>query len=167
MDTKQKMQIAIKVAKEALNKGELPISAVIFHGNEIISSCHTSEKEDKRFLIHAELKALLDADRKQYPIKIRKEMQLFTNLEPCMMCLGAAMTFFIGEIYYALEAPMDGAVEFAKQLWKKECKEIPSYQLPKITSGILRVESQELFKEYIRVNKPGPLYDFAKSLALL
>lgn len=167
MDINQKMKITIKVAREALNKGEMPISAVVFHGDEIISSCYTSEKEDKRFLVHAELKALLEADMKRFSVKARKEMQLFTNLEPCMMCLGAAMTFFIGEIYYALEAPIDGALDFANQFWSKECKEIPAYRLPKITGGILREESQNLFKEYIQFNKPGPMYDFAKSLVLL
>ena len=34
----------------------------------------------------------------RYPLNKRKEMQLFTTLEPCMMCLGAAMSFYIGEI---------------------------------------------------------------------
>ena len=167
MESVDKMGIAIEVAREALNKGELPIAAVIFYGDQIISSSHTSERLDKRFLVHAELKALLEADMQQYPISKRKQMQLFTTLEPCMMCLGAAMTFFIGEIHYALEAPMDGAVEYAKDFWGKQCVEIPSYGLPTIHSGILRAESQDLYREYLQIHKPGPMYDFAKALSLL
>lgn len=165
MEIHQKMQIAINVAKEAIEHDELPIAAVIFFGDEIVSSCHTTDRADKRFLVHAELKALLEADLMRYPLKKRKEMQLFTTLEPCMMCLGAAMSFYMGEIFYALEAPMDGAVRFAHHFWEKECKEIPSYQLPKIQGGILREEVKVLFKEYIKRNPPGAFYDFAETLA--
>ncbi|MNN95044.1 hypothetical protein D3C81_2137880 [compost metagenome] len=82
-----------------------------------------------------------------------------------MMCLGAAMSSYIGEIYYALEAPMDGAVKFANHFWENECKEIPSYQLPRIQGGILREEVKNLFEEYVERNQPGVFYDFAASLA--
>ena len=167
MDLLEKMQYTIDLAKQALNKGEMPIAAVIFHENEIISSTYTSEKLDKRFLVHAELKALLEADKQKYPIHVRKEMQLFTNLEPCMMCLGTAMSFFIGEIHYALEAPMDGAVDFARQYWNMPCNGFASYDLPQISKGLLRDESQKLFKEYLKIQKPGPMHDFAKALTLL
>ena len=165
IDIYDKMKITIKVAKEALEQEELPIAAVVFLGDEIVSSCYTTDKADKRFLIHAELKALLEADMMRFPLKKRKEMQLFTTLEPCMMCLGAAMSFYIGEIYYALEAPMDGAVRFADQFWDKECKEMPSYRLPKIHGGILREEVKDLFKDFLQRNKPGAFFDFAESLA--
>ncbi|MNP23356.1 tRNA-specific adenosine deaminase [compost metagenome] len=87
-------------------------------------------------------------------------MQLFTTLEPCMMCLGAAMSSYIGEIFYALEAPMDGAVRYANEYWDKECKEIPSY-------GFHREEVKKLFKEYLIRNKSGAFYDFAETLASL
>lgn len=166
MKPEKKMEMTISIAKQALKIGELPISAVIFHGDKIIAYAHTSEKEDKRFLIHAELKALLEADKMKFSMKERMKMQLFTNLEPCMMCLGAAISFFIGEIYYSLEAPVDGAVDFAAYC-KEKGKDISFYQLPKIVKGIMRRESIDLFREYLLVQEPGPLYDFAESLANL
>lgn len=165
MTIEEKMKRVIELAKKALENNEMPIAAVIFHHDTIISTSYTSERADQRFLVHAELKALLEADQQKYPIKIRKEMQLFTNLEPCMMCLGAAMTFFIGEIYYALEAPMDGATQFAKKFWDKECLEIPAYVTPNIQGGVLRQESIELFKEFAKRNEGKSMYNFAKSLA--
>jgi tRNA(adenine34) deaminase len=168
MNIIEKMELTIKLAEEAMENGELPISAIIFLDDEIISKAYATEKTDKRFLVHAESKALLEADKKCFSVKDRKRMQLFTTLEPCMMCLGASLSFFIGEIYYALEAPMDGAVKFAQNLLQEECKEIPSYKLPKIEGGILREEAKELFKKYIRENKEGTfMFSFAKSLAEL
>jgi tRNA(adenine34) deaminase len=164
MNISEKMQLTIQLAKEALDKGELPVGAMIFLDDEVIAAHYTSEKTDKRFLVHAEIKALLEADAKGYSIRQRKQMQLFVTLEPCMMCLGAAMSFFIGEIYYALESPIDGAVHLA-QNWNPQSEEIPGYTLPQIAGGVLREESRALFAEYIQRNSTGPLYELAKSLA--
>ncbi len=36
--------------------------------------------------------------------KEKMQMKLFTNLEPYMMCMGAAIASFIGKIYYSLDA---------------------------------------------------------------
>lgn len=164
MNIEHKMQMAIDVAKKSLLNNEMPIGAVIFHGDEIISQAYSSGELSRIYLQHAEMKALYEADLRGYPVSMRKEMQLFVTLEPCMMCLGAAMSFFIGEIYYALEAPIDGAVENAKLLWDKENDEIPAYKLPKFYSGVLREQSQDLLREYIHIKKSGPLVEFSKTL---
>jgi tRNA(adenine34) deaminase len=166
MDINQKMQIAIDMAKEGLKGNLLPVGAVIFHGDKIISKAYATDVLNKTYLAHAEMNVLWEADNNKYSVKERKQMQLFVTLEPCMMCLGAAMSFFIGEVYYALEAPIDGAVGFAKEFWKGS-SEIPAYSLPKIYGGILRNQSQELFAEYTKQNNSGAMYEFAKTLSQL
>ena len=164
MNIEEKMQVAIDEARKSLLNKEMPIGAVIFYGDEIISKAYSSGESERIYMQHAEMKALLEADMKGYPVDMRKKMQLFVTLEPCMMCLGAATSFFIGEIYYALEAPIDGAVSMAKQFLDKESKEIPAYRLPAIYSGILKEQSQDLFREYIDIKKTGPLVEFSKTL---
>ena len=84
-----------------------------------------------------------------------------------MMCLGAAMAFFIGEIVYALESPLDGAAEFAQCLWKEDREEIPSFTLPNIRKGILRSEGKAVLQEYVDLVKDGPLVEFSKTLIRL
>ena len=165
MNIEEKMKKTIELAEEALNNGEIPIAAIVYLGDEIISKSFTSEKKDKRYLVHAELKALIEADLKKFSMKERREMQLFSTLEPCMMCLGAAMSFCVGEIYYSLEAPCDGAVSLAKQKWDKDSKEYPGYKLPTIYSGILRNESKQLFIKYKYINENVPM--FVKHLSSL
>lgn len=166
MDITDKMKITLDHAKEAMKKGECPIAAIVFLDDEIIAKSYTKEYAEKRFLVHAELNALIEADLKRYSFEDRRRMQLFTNLEPCLMCMGAAMSFFIGEIYYALESPMDGAVELAHQ-WNPNDGGFASYRVPKITGGVLRKESQELFHEFFQISEQGGLKTFANSLALL
>lgn len=107
----EKMKLVIDLAEQALEKNELPIACIIFHKDTIITQSHTSESEDKRLLVHAEIKALLELDRKGISAKEKMQMELFTNLEPCMMCLGAAISSFVGKIYYSLDAPSDGAAK--------------------------------------------------------
>lgn len=167
MTVEEKMRFTIKLAEQALECGEFPISAAIFHGEEVISSAYATEKADGRFLVHAELKALIEADLKRPSFKARRKMQLFTSLEPCMMCLGAAMSFFIGEVHYALESPVDGAVSMATGRWSQVQPEFASYSLPKIQGGLLRAESQELFRRYLALSPNSPMRRFAEALANL
>lgn len=147
MDITEKMRLTLSLAREAMSAGECPIAAVVFLDDEIIAQSWTKEFSERRLLVHAELNALTDADIKRYPFKDRKRMQLFTNLEPCMVCLGAAMSSFIGEVYFALESPSDGAVGMARA-WNPQSGDFAAYRLPEITSGILREESKALLAAF-------------------
>ncbi len=163
MTVNEKMGLVIELAQKALEKGELPIACIIFHNDTIITQSHTSEMEDKRLLVHAELKALTELDQKQLSAQEKMQMELYTNLEPCMMCLGASISSFIGGVYYSLAAPSDGAAKWAKRTWAENHTE-SSFCLPPITSGILENESRELFKRYIDIHKEGPLVDWVKTI---
>jgi len=80
------MEFTINHAREALKNGEMPVAASVFLEDKLISKAYTTEKRDERFLVHAELNALLDADKLKYGIPDRKKMALYTTLEPCIMC---------------------------------------------------------------------------------
>ncbi|QBD76596.1 nucleoside deaminase [Ktedonosporobacter rubrisoli] len=159
------MQEALKVAAEGLEKGELPIGAVVVLDGQVIARAHTAERAERRMLVHAELLALLKADELVSGTRKRANVTLFTTLEPCLMCMGAAMSFFLGRIYYALEAPGDGAVSLAHQ-WRRKEENFPAYRVPSIEGGLLRQESLELFKAYVKnfPSAPQPLWEWAKTL---
>lgn len=145
------MQQALVQAEKGLANGEFPIGAVVVLNDEIIAAAHTAETARQRLLVHAELLALELADKLHpFPGK-RRDVQLYTNLEPCLMCLGAAMSFFLGKIYFALEAPGDGAVAMAKG-WQRREADFPAYRLPEIYGGILRAESLALFQRYVAIH---------------
>jgi len=160
------MRATLRQAQEGLDAGEFPIAAIVVLDDEIISRATASEQREKRFLGHAELVALEEADKRQLSFDERSRAQLFTNLEPCLMCIGAAMSFFLGEIVYGLESPGDGAVELVRG-WVRKEEDIPGYQAPKITGGLLREESIRLFEEYVAQSEPGPMRDWAETLTRL
>lgn len=163
MTVNEKMRLVLHLAEKALEKNELPIACIIFHNDTIVTQSHTSEKEDKRLLVHAELNALIELDRKGIGAKEKMQMELFTNLEPCMMCFGASISSFIGKIYYSLAAPSDGAAKWAQKTWDEHHIK-SAFCLPDITSGILETESKALFKRYIDIHKEGPLVEWVKTI---
>ena len=160
------MRQALTLAAEALEMGEFPIGAVIVLNGSVIARGTTTEQREKRFLGHAELVALEEADRLGLSLKERRAAKLFTNLEPCLMCMGAVMSFFLGEMYFGLESPADGAVDLVRG-WVRQEDDMPGYQLPQITGGLLREESVELFGKYVSLHTPGPMREWAETLTRL
>jgi tRNA(adenine34) deaminase len=157
------MQHVLALAAEAFEQGEFPIAAIVVLDDEIIARATASEQREKRFLGHAELVALEEADKQQLSFAERNRARLFTNLEPCLMCIGATMSFFLGEIVYGLESPGDGAVELVKA-WTRKEEDFPGYQIPKIVGGLLAEESVRLFEAYVAQREPGPMRDWAETL---
>ncbi len=153
------MNLTIDLAEEALTKGEMPISACIFLGDQVIAKAYTSEKSDSRLLVHAELKALIQADLNHYSINERKQLQLFTTLEPCLMCYGAAMSFYLGEIYYSLKAPEDGALSLID--FSSFKSDYLKFQNVTVNGGFCVARTKDLFVKYMGILKDGPLYEFA------
>ena len=160
------MRQALDLAASALGQGEFPIAAIVVLDDQIIARATASEQREKRFLGHAELVALEDADKQQLSFDQRSRACLYTTLEPCLMCMGAAMSFFLGELVYGLESPGDGAVELIRG-WARKEEDIPGYQIPRITGGLLREESICLFEEYVARREPGAMRDWAETLTRL
>ena len=158
----EKMNITIDLAEEALAKGEMPISACVFFEDQVVAKAHTSEKSDGRLLVHAELKALLEADILKYSIGDRKKLQLYTTLEPCLMCYGAALSFFLGEIYYSLKAPEDGALNLVN--FENFNSDYLQFQKPSVSGGYCIERSKALFKKYMNTVGNEYLRGFANQI---
>jgi tRNA(adenine34) deaminase len=160
------MRHCLALAAEALEFGEFPIGAIVVLDGEIIGQGTATEQREKRFLGHAELVALEQADRRHLSFEERRRATLFTNLEPCLMCMGAAMSFFLDEIVYGLESPGDGGVGLVRA-WVRKEEDLPGYQIPEITGGLLRAESLRLFEEYVARRPARPMRDWAETLTKL
>jgi tRNA(adenine34) deaminase len=157
------MHRAIMMAAKGMNNGEFPIGALIVHDGNILTDNYTQEQTQHRRIVHAEFLVLNAVDQLQPSSVERSEMVLFTTLEPCIMCLGAAMTFGIRTIYYALESPIDGASKLIPHYFANEEHHL-SYSLPTIQGDILREQSIELFKQYITIHPNDGAIKWTKML---
>ncbi len=165
-DPRHYMRVALNVAAVGLARDELPIGAVVVLDGRILATAHTAEVSERRRLVHAELLALEAADRiRPFPGR-RADVQLFTTVEPCLLCFGAAQFFGLGALTFALESPGDGAAHLVSG-WQRDPAAMPSLRLPQVTGGLLRAEAQVLFRRYVALHSSGALWEWAKYLAEL
>ena len=94
------MQEALREAELAGLAGEYPIGAVIVIGGEIIARGRASHNAMKSQLRHAELNAMLDGGLRLW--HDYRQAILFTTVEPCPLCLGAAVMADIPHIIFGL-----------------------------------------------------------------
>jgi tRNA(adenine34) deaminase len=137
---------ALTVAEAGLAAGEQPIGAVVVLGDEIVGRAFTQEHTRGRRLVHADLLAMIEADEVLGLGPRSHPLRLAVSLEPCVMCLGAAMALGVREVYYALESPSDGGAEIAAR-WRPS-PDMAWFDAPVMTGGIRREESRELFRQY-------------------
>lgn len=91
--------VCMQLAQSALQKNEIPIAAVIVHNNEILSSAHNQTVFSYNPCAHAELLAISAATEKIKSTHLIN-CDLYTTLEPCLMCYQAAKIARIRYIYF-------------------------------------------------------------------
>jgi tRNA(adenine34) deaminase len=94
------MQAALQEADLAGRDGEYPVGAVIVIDGAIIARGRASHNAMRSQIRHAELNAILAGGEPLWQDFHRAI--LFTTLEPCVLCLGAAVMADIPHIIYGL-----------------------------------------------------------------
>ena len=82
------MNIAIKEAKKAYKKGEVPVGAVIVKNNKIIAKAHNTKEKSKQAICHAEINAIKKATKKIKNWRLTN-CDIYITLFPCPMCASA------------------------------------------------------------------------------
>lgn len=93
------MEEAIKEAKTALKKDEVPIGAVIVKNDKIISKGHNKRESKKNALYHAEIVAIDKACKKLKDWRL-EGCEMYVTLEPCPMCAGAIANARLEKVIY-------------------------------------------------------------------
>ena len=84
------MDEAIKEAKNAEAKGDVPVGAVAVFRGEIIGRGHNRKEQNNDPAGHAEIAALREAAEHLKNWRL-KDVTLFVTMEPCPMCAGAIL----------------------------------------------------------------------------
>ena len=136
-DSNYFMQKAIEEAKIGLNKGEVPIGAVIVIDNKIIARAHNLTETLNDVTAHAEMQAFTAA-ADFLGGKYLKDCTLYVTLEPCQMCAGASYWAQIGKIVYGASELERGFKNLNTTLHPKT----------KVIGGILENECSQLLKRF-------------------
>lgn len=102
------MKRAIALARDAAARGEVPVGAVIYRGEEVVAEAANNREETNDPVGHAELIAMSLAGQKLGTWRL-SDCSLAVTLEPCPMCAGAMVNARLGRLVYGVTDPKAGA----------------------------------------------------------
>lgn len=136
------MNIALKEAKKAYLKDEIPIGAVIVKNNKIIARGYNLKESKKNVVKHAEIIAIEKACTKLNNWRLL-DCTIYVTMFPCPMCASAINQSRISRIVY-------GTIpEYVDKNVVEKIISDKNYGLPvKITEKILENECLKLLKKF-------------------
>jgi tRNA(adenine34) deaminase len=139
------MHRALRLAREALGLGEVPVGSVVAHQGRVIAQAFNLRETLNDPTAHAERLALTLAGRSLGRWRL-EDCTLYVTLEPCPMCAGAIVQGRLKRVVFGADDPKTGA-----------CRSL--YRLlddPRLnhraawSGGVLREECSELLAEFFR-----------------
>ncbi len=139
------MREALKQAHQAASKDEVPVGAVIVHGQQIIGRAYDQVELLKDPTAHAEMIAITQAAN-FLSSKWLHDCTLYVTIEPCSMCAGAIVLARLEKIFYGAAAPKTGACGSVVNILKNNTL---NHQV-KVESGLLADECGDVISEFFR-----------------
>jgi len=139
------MKEALKEAKKAFERDEVPIGAVIVFKEQIIARAHNQIKILKDPTAHAEMIAITQAASYLKNERL-KDCDLYVTIEPCSMCAGAMVLARIRNLYYATRDPKSGAAGTVINVLENKSLN----HKVKIKRDILKDEAGSLIQEFFK-----------------
>ena len=146
MDSKEKfMKEALKEAKKAYEKLEVPVGAVIVKDGKIIARGHNLKETKKDTTRHAEIIAIEKASKKLGAWRLL-DCEMYVTLEPCSMCAGAMINSRIKKLYIGALDEKTGAVGSVLNL-------LEDYKFNhniEVEKGILKEDCEKILKDFFK-----------------
>ena len=134
------MRQALAEARQALQRDEVPIGAVVVCAGRIIGRGHNLTETLTDATAHAEMQAITAAS--QYlGGKYLPDCTLYVTVEPCVMCAGAIGWAQVGRLVYGAPDEKRGYRRFAPQALHPKTE---------VTAGVLADECGQLVKDFFR-----------------
>ena len=146
MDEEFFMKKALEEARLAFEKGEVPVGAVIVKDGEIIARAHNLKETLFDATAHAELLAIRQACEFLRNWRL-VGCELYTTLEPCPMCAGAAILARVKRVVFGAYDPKAGAAGSVINLFEDK----RFNHRVEAVGGILAEESLQLLQPFFKV----------------
>ncbi|MFH2122596.1 MAG: tRNA adenosine(34) deaminase TadA [Pseudomonadota bacterium] len=144
------MQLALEQAKQAAARGEVPVGAVITHGETLLAAAANRPIAGNDPTAHAEILAIRAAAEKIGNYRLL-DTTLYVTLEPCIMCMGAILHARIQRLVFGALDPKTGAAQSRYTIGGdgllNHCLDIEG--------GLLGDESSRLLKDFFKERRGG------------
>ena len=139
------MKEALKEARKAYKKLEVPVGCVIVKDGKIIARAHNLKETKYDTTKHAEILAIQKASKKLESWRLI-DCDMYVTLEPCPMCAGAIIQSRIKNLYYGACDEKTGAVGSVLNLME----DFKFNHIVNVEKGILKNDCENLLKDFFR-----------------
>lgn len=134
---------ALQEARQAFEKDEVPVGAIVVADNRIIARAHNLTETLNDVTAHAEIQAITAASN-YLGGKYLDKCTLYVTLEPCIMCAGALYWAQLGQLVYGASDEKRGfSFTSGKILHPKTT----------IVTGVCQNESSQLLKDFFALKR--------------
>ena len=138
------MNTALEEAAKALERGEVPIGAVIVENfGNIVARAGNETRARLDPSAHAEVLAIREACT---VLKTERlvNCDMYVTLEPCAMCAALIANARIRRIYFAASDPKSGGIQQGARIFDRK----QTHHVPEIYSGIGEEKAAELLRNF-------------------
>lgn len=139
------MKIALKEAKKAYDKEEIPVGAVIVKDGKVVAKAHNLKELKNDTTKHAEILAIQKASKKLDSWRLQ-DCEMYVTLEPCSMCAGALIQSRIKKVYIGTMDYKTGACGSVLNL----LNDYKFNHYVEIETGILADECEKILKDFFK-----------------
>jgi len=139
------MRRALELAQEASRLEEVPVGAVVYHGEQIVGEGYNRRESDADPTAHAEMLAIRQAARRLGTWRL-DGCSMVVTLEPCPMCAGALVNARLARLVYGADDPKMGSVRTLHRL----CDDDRFNHRMVVVAGVLADESAAMLQAFFR-----------------
>jgi tRNA(adenine34) deaminase len=144
------MQAALRLARAASVREEVPVGAVVVAEGETLAEAHNETVQRRDPTAHAELLALHRALQKVGEDRLLMAT-IYVTLEPCAQCAGAIVLAKVGRVVFGAYDPRCGMAGSVYDLLRSP----KLNHRPEVVGGLLAEECGELLKRFFLSKRSG------------
>lgn len=138
------MQVALDLANQAAQLGEVPVGAVVVKDGRIVGTGFNRRETGKNALAHAEIEAINAACTTLGGWRLFG-CDLYVTLEPCPMCAGAIINSRIDRVFYGAPDPKAGSCGSVTDLFA-----LPYNHRPVAQGGLMQEQCAAVLTDFFR-----------------
>lgn len=142
MEHQDYMEQALVLAREAADRGEVPVGCVIVKDGRIVGRGRNRREEKQAVYSHAEMEAMAAANAALGSWRL-EGCDLYVTLEPCPMCAGAIINARVGTVCYGARDEKAGACGSVLDLFAERFN-----HRPRVYGGVLKAECAALLQDF-------------------
>jgi tRNA(adenine34) deaminase len=143
MDEWRFMQMALDLAREAEQAGEVPVGAVVVFEGRVIGRGRNSPVATSDPTAHAEIQALREAGAALGNYRL-ENCVMYCTLEPCVMCAGALVAARVSRLVFGARDLRFGGV---RSKFRLADSEVLNHRV-EIVEGVMGAECTALMQRF-------------------